>query len=330
MGFIDTVDAAGGHLGRVQPDPGTEASRADARVAAQPPRDAGTVAALDARFGGLAQRAGRRPAAHRARRRRHAAHRCELAPRPRAAARQAQGRPDRRLLRGRLDHAALGHQRRAVRRTCSRTGTPTSRAGTPRTSAGARTRRSTCCGACRTASSTASTRRSSCSWRAPTTSAMRRRSATPRHAPPTSPAAWPPWCGKSASARPRRDAGVTGITPRNDNMAVMPIINAANRQIAALADGKSIRYININEQLALPEDQLRDGMAYDGLHLTPQAYQHLGRRPEAHPHRTPGTAGRASIARRRRPAIRARRDVSESVMDHAPKSGRPSPVIGAR
>ena len=67
---------------------------------------------------------------------------------------------------------------------------------------------------------------------------------------------------------------ITGITPRNDNIAVMPIINSANRKIAGLADGKSIRYINIYEELAFNDNQLRDGMTYDGLHLTPPAYQH--------------------------------------------------------
>jgi lysophospholipase L1-like esterase len=66
---------------------------------------------------------------------------------------------------------------------------------------------------------------------------------------------------------------ITGITPRNDNIAVMPIINKANMEIARLADGKSTRYVNINEQLAFPDNQLRDGMANDGLHLTPKAYQ---------------------------------------------------------
>ena len=66
---------------------------------------------------------------------------------------------------------------------------------------------------------------------------------------------------------------ITGITPRNDNIAVMPVINRANAQIAALADGKKTRYININEQLAFPDNQLREGMANDGLHLTPKAYQ---------------------------------------------------------
>jgi lysophospholipase L1-like esterase len=66
---------------------------------------------------------------------------------------------------------------------------------------------------------------------------------------------------------------ITGITPRNDNPAVMPIVNRANRLIAGLADGKAVRYININEQLAFPDGTLREGMADDGLHLTAQAYQ---------------------------------------------------------
>jgi lysophospholipase L1-like esterase len=73
---------------------------------------------------------------------------------------------------------------------------------------------------------------------------------------------------------PRATIVLTGITPRNDNPAVLPVIHGANRQIGQLANGKSIRYININEQLAFPDGQLREGMAYDGLHLTPLAYQH--------------------------------------------------------
>src|SRR6185295_18604833 len=38
-----------------------------------------------------------------------------------------------------------------------------------------------------------------------------------------------------------------GITPRNDNMLVMPIIDEINRRIARFADGKKIRYLNIND-----------------------------------------------------------------------------------
>jgi len=72
---------------------------------------------------------------------------------------------------------------------------------------------------------------------------------------------------------PKATLIITGISPRDDNPAVIPIVNAANLQIARLADGKSIRYININEQLAFPDGQLREGMSPDGLHFTVQAYQ---------------------------------------------------------
>jgi cephalosporin-C deacetylase len=72
---------------------------------------------------------------------------------------------------------------------------------------------------------------------------------------------------------PRATVIITGITPRDDNLEVMPIVNGVNERIARLANGKSIRYVNINAQLALPDGHLRAGMANDGLHLTPQAYQ---------------------------------------------------------
>jgi cephalosporin-C deacetylase len=72
---------------------------------------------------------------------------------------------------------------------------------------------------------------------------------------------------------PKATVIITGITPRDDNLEVMPIINRANMKMAALADGKAIRYINLHDQLAFPDGRLRDGMANDGLHLTPRAYQ---------------------------------------------------------
>ena len=72
---------------------------------------------------------------------------------------------------------------------------------------------------------------------------------------------------------PKATLVITGITPRNDNIAVMPVINEANMAIARLADGKAVRYVNINEQLAFPDNQLREDMMNDGLHLTPKAYQ---------------------------------------------------------
>jgi cephalosporin-C deacetylase-like acetyl esterase/lysophospholipase L1-like esterase len=79
--------------------------------------------------------------------------------------------------------------------------------------------------------------------------------------------------GEIRRRAPKATIVLTGITPRNDNIGVMPVINTANEGIARLADGKSVRYININGRLADPENRLRIGMAYDGLHLTPQAYQ---------------------------------------------------------
>ena len=44
--------------------------------------------------------------------------------------------------------------------------------------------------------------------------------------------------GEIRQRAPEATVIVTGITPRNDNIAVMPIIDEANRGIAALADGK--------------------------------------------------------------------------------------------
>jgi cephalosporin-C deacetylase-like acetyl esterase/lysophospholipase L1-like esterase len=65
-----------------------------------------------------------------------------------------------------------------------------------------------------------------------------------------------------------------GITPRNDNMAVMAIINQINLNIAKFADGKRIRYVNINDRLADSNGKLFDGMTVrDGLHLDLKGYQ---------------------------------------------------------
>ena len=65
-----------------------------------------------------------------------------------------------------------------------------------------------------------------------------------------------------------------GITPRNDNMAVMPIIDKVNRNIARFADGRIIRYVNINDRLADKDGKLFAGMAnQDALHLDVKGYQ---------------------------------------------------------
>jgi cephalosporin-C deacetylase len=72
---------------------------------------------------------------------------------------------------------------------------------------------------------------------------------------------------------PKATIVLMGITPRNDNIAVMSIINQVNDNIARFADGKKIRYLNINDKLADKESKFIDGMASDGLHLDVKGYQ---------------------------------------------------------
>jgi lysophospholipase L1-like esterase len=66
-----------------------------------------------------------------------------------------------------------------------------------------------------------------------------------------------------------------GIFPRNDNMDVMPEIDRINANLANLADGRRIRYLNINDQLADRNGKLHEGMmnANDQLHPTVHGYQ---------------------------------------------------------
>ena len=66
---------------------------------------------------------------------------------------------------------------------------------------------------------------------------------------------------------------LTAIFPRNDNMAVMPTINQINARIATFADGKTIRFLNINDRLADPSGRLLDGMMADRLHPSVLGYQ---------------------------------------------------------
>jgi lysophospholipase L1-like esterase len=68
---------------------------------------------------------------------------------------------------------------------------------------------------------------------------------------------------------------VTAIFPRNDNIAVMPEIDGINARLAKLADGKTIRYLNVNDKLAAPDGTLYEGMmnARDKLHPELKGYQ---------------------------------------------------------
>jgi lysophospholipase L1-like esterase len=68
---------------------------------------------------------------------------------------------------------------------------------------------------------------------------------------------------------------LTAIFPRNDNMAVMPEIERINQNISGFADGKKIRYLNVNDRLADRNGRLFDGMMNerDKLHPTLKGYQ---------------------------------------------------------
>jgi len=64
-----------------------------------------------------------------------------------------------------------------------------------------------------------------------------------------------------------------GIFSRNDSMAVIPTINKINSNLSGLADGKKIRYLNINDKLADANGLFFDGMTMDKLHPSAKGYQ---------------------------------------------------------
>jgi endo-1,4-beta-xylanase len=66
---------------------------------------------------------------------------------------------------------------------------------------------------------------------------------------------------------------LTAIFPRNDSVAVIPTINGINDRIAKFSDGKRIRFLNINDQLADKNGVLVEGLTVDKLHLTLKGYQ---------------------------------------------------------
>jgi lysophospholipase L1-like esterase len=67
---------------------------------------------------------------------------------------------------------------------------------------------------------------------------------------------------------------LTAIFPRNDNLAVRPEIDTINAKLMKLADGKTIRFLTINDKLADHSGKLYEGMMNaDKLHPTVKAYQ---------------------------------------------------------
>jgi lysophospholipase L1-like esterase len=67
---------------------------------------------------------------------------------------------------------------------------------------------------------------------------------------------------------------VTGIFPRNDSVGAKAVIDGINSKLERLADGKKIRYVNVNDKLADRDGKLFDGMMNaDKLHPAAKGYQ---------------------------------------------------------
>lgn len=64
-----------------------------------------------------------------------------------------------------------------------------------------------------------------------------------------------------------------GVTPRNDNPQAKAVIDKVNAELERTADGKKVRYLNINDKLADKDGKLLDGMSPDRLHLSVKGYQ---------------------------------------------------------
>jgi lysophospholipase L1-like esterase len=77
-------------------------------------------------------------------------------------------------------------------------------------------------------------------------------------------------CRKKA---PAATIVLTAIFPRNDNPAVMPTIARINATLAKLADGKQVRFLDVNAQLADAQGLLFEGTTVDGLHPSLKGYE---------------------------------------------------------
>lgn len=73
---------------------------------------------------------------------------------------------------------------------------------------------------------------------------------------------------------PRATIILMGILPRNDRgIAIISTINRINENISKFADGKKVRFLNINDRLADKDGKLLEGMTVDRLHLSVKGYQ---------------------------------------------------------
>jgi enterochelin esterase-like enzyme/lysophospholipase L1-like esterase len=77
-------------------------------------------------------------------------------------------------------------------------------------------------------------------------------------------------CRKKA---PEATIVLTAIFPRNDSRAGMPAIARINAHLARMADGESVRFLDVNAKLAGADGTLFEGMMPDGLHPSLKGYE---------------------------------------------------------
>jgi len=66
---------------------------------------------------------------------------------------------------------------------------------------------------------------------------------------------------------------LTALFPRTQNMDLAPAIRQINQRMETLSDGRHIRFLNINDQLADSAGRLLNGVSADGLHLEEPGYE---------------------------------------------------------
>src|SRR5262245_43746692 len=66
---------------------------------------------------------------------------------------------------------------------------------------------------------------------------------------------------------------LTAIFPRNDDRASLPTIARINANLAKLADGRAVRFLDVNKALADANGTLLEGMMPDGLHPSLKGYE---------------------------------------------------------
>jgi lysophospholipase L1-like esterase len=70
---------------------------------------------------------------------------------------------------------------------------------------------------------------------------------------------------------------LTAMFPRSQNPDLRPAIEEINERLEALAEGRGLRFLNINAELMDRQGALRQEMSRDGLHLEKPGYEVWGR-----------------------------------------------------